>query len=371
MNNRETVLFYSIALTQIKGLGRISIRQILEKGISAQELFGAVAGHDCEATSVLGRYPIECIRKNMDTAFRIAEAEMKLIEKHQIRTFIWGEEEYPYRLKECPDAPLVLYAMGTYPLNSPRMLAVVGSRKATCYGLSQTEKLIRGVAAVKPCIVSGMAYGIDACAHKAALDCELPTVAVLGNGLGTVYPYSNRKLFGQIMENGLLITEFLYNDTPETYHFPLRNRIIAGVSDAVAVMEAKQRSGALITADLAFSYNREVFAYPGRITDEMSEGCNHLIAQNKAVLVTTPQDLVEGMGWNDGQLQLFPSMKPALEMSGDEQKLYGLIQYLVHPDIDSLVENSSFSIPTITYLLLSMECKGLIKSMSGNRYCCI
>lgn len=371
MEIRETELFYCIALTQIKGLGPVSIRQLVGRVGSARALFEMVENPGDDSLS-LGAFPIECIRKQRDSAFRVSENEMRLIEKHNVRTLIMGDEEYPYRLMQCPDAPLVLYAYGGCSLNLPRMLALVGSRRATGYGLGQTEKMVSSLAEIAPCVVSGMAYGIDTRAHASALACNLPTVAVLGNGLGTIYPYSNKKLFEQIRENGLILTEFLFESASDAFHFPLRNRIIAGISDAVVVMEAKRRSGALITADLAFSYSREVFACPGRMTDEMSEGCNLLVAQNKALLLTSPRDVVEHMGWDGGaNLPLFSNAAPLPEMDEDEQKLYGFLQTLSTPDIDTLYENSGLSLPDLKSLLLSMECKGLIKSLSGNRFCCI
>ena len=250
------------------------------------------------------------------------------------------------------------------------MLGVVGSRKATCYGLEQTRKLVETLAPLSPCVVSGLAYGIDTKAHQAAVEFGIPSVAVIGSGLGFVYPNSNRKLCEKMIGNGGLLTEFLYDSIPAAFHFPMRNRIIAGLSDAVVVMEARKRSGALITAGLAFSYSREVFAYPGRVNDISSEGCNELVAQNKATIVCSPSDVAVSMQWGKELLSFSGSVEMPFDMTQDERKLYDLIQYYSTPDVDTLVQKSGFPVASLNVMLLGMECKGLIHSLSGNRYCC-
>ena len=361
-----------IALSLVRGLGHVAQRHLLETYGSAQAVFQAAADSGEGSLSRRHAMLLSRVREGRAEAFRAAEAELERIGKHAIRTFMFGEENYPYRLAQCPDAPLLLYGWGDCTLNGSRMLAVVGSRKASLYGLDQTRKLIETLRVAAPCIVSGLAYGIDACAHTAALDTRLDTVAVLGNGLGTVYPASHRKLYDKIREQGLLLTEYPYDTPPDAYRFPQRNRIIAGLSDAVAVMEAKEKSGALITADIAFSYSRELFAYPGRTTDSGSAGCNALIAQNKASLVCQPSDILKAMRWEEAspQLSLPLGTVPVqpLPMSEDEQKLYDIIQSLSDPDVDTLSEMTPFSPSELAVMLLSMECKGLIYSLSGKRY---
>ena len=368
MEKRETTLFYTIALTQIPKMGKVMVHRLYDRFGSAEALFREVENctvPENEAEASL----FSCIRKGMSGALKSAEAEMKMIDKYRIRTFLMGEADYPYRLKQCPDAPLLLYGLGNLSMNVPRVLAVVGSRKATDYGLEQTRKLVAEMASFSPCVVSGLAYGIDTCAHASAVEEGLPTIGVLGNGLGCIYPGSNRKLVERMLEKGGVLTEYLYDTQPIGHHFPPRNRIIAGMADAVAVMEAQCRSGALITAHLAFSYSRDVFAYPGRLIDLSSEGCNRLIAQNKAALVCGAEEVVKAMQWDVSVSAPVPLSIP-FDLSGDEQQVYNLIQHLSAPDIDKLAEESGFSIPALSVILLSMECKGLIQCMSGKRYSC-
>ncbi|MBO4282934.1 MAG: DNA-processing protein DprA, partial [Bacteroidales bacterium] len=295
------------------------------------------------------------------------------IRRHQVRTFLFGEDTYPFRLGQCPDAPLVLFGRGELPFNLSRQLAVVGSRHPTDYGLRLAQQTVRELADFQPVVVSGLAQGVDGAAHRSALELRLPTIGVLGHGLDTLFPPEHKGLMERMLEQGGVLTEFVSGTPPLPPHFPLRNRIVAGLSDAVVVVEAKRRGGALISANLGFSYNREVFAYPGRVTDLCSEGCNHLIRSNKAALLQRPSEVAEALGWAaavpSGERPDTPLRLP-FELDFKEQRVYEEVARLTETDADTLAEACSFSVPELSVLLLSLECKGVVQRVAGQRYRC-
>lgn len=368
MENRESVLFYTIALTQVPLLGKVALQRLCSAFGSPRAVFDAAASGRSGDGSPLSPLFVRQLRENRDAVFRFAEQELHLIRQYGIRTFLKGEASYPYRLSHCPDAPLVLYGFGQLPINSPRMLAVVGSRVATAYGQSVTQQLVAGLASYHPVVVSGLAYGVDTVAHEEALHQHLPTVAVLGHGLKTIYPASNQRCFEQMLSDGGVLSEYPYEVPPIGRNFPPRNRIIAGLSDAVVVVEAKRKSGALITANLGFSYNRDVFAFPGRSVDQLSEGCNMLIRSNKAALVLSAEDVAVSLQWDSVGTVSGRALTIPFDLSENEQKIYNLVQQLAVPDADTLAEESGFTVSELSSILLSLECKDLICSISGMKY---
>ena len=302
-----------------------------------------------------------------------AEQEIEFIIKNKIRTNYFADKDYPYRLKECPDAPIILYSKGNCELNNAKFIGIVGTRNATEYGKELCCKLIADIAQNMPnaVIVSGLAYGVDICAHKAALDAGLPTIGAIGHGLDRIYPATHRSTAVKMLVNGGLVTEYMSGTNPDRQNFVQRNRIIAGLCDASIVVESAAKGGALITAELANDYNRDVFAFPGRIGDEYSAGCNMLIKSNKATLIESANDLMKCMNWDIAapdkdkniQVSLFP------DLSDEEQEVVSLLRK--YPDGVQVNElaillNKPFS--KVSSQMLEMEFKGLLKCLPGGIY---
>lgn len=304
----------------------------------------------------------------------LAEKEMEFIESKGIKLICYGDEAYPCRLAECVDAPLVLHSLGNADLNARRIVSIVGTRHASEYGKALCENFVADLARLVPgtLIVSGLAYGIDVCAHRAALNAGLPTVGVLAHGLDRIYPGAHRATAKQMLENGGLLTEFMSGTESLKPFFVQRNRIVAGMADATVVVESASKGGSLITASLALGYDRDCFAFPGRVNDQYSQGCNELVSRNRAALITSAYDFVEAMNWDvatakksagDLQTELFPDLSPeetavmtALRDSSD-----GL-------QVNQMVVQLNIPINKLLPLLFEMEMKGLVKAVAGGCY---
>jgi DNA processing protein len=309
---------------------------------------------------------------DFDTALKRAEEELVFCGKHGIRVLVMGNADYPARLAECADAPLVLYYRGTADLNCQKIIFVVGTRHCTTYGQDLVRRFVTDLRMLCPnvLIVSGLAYGIDINAHRQALQNGMLTVGVLAHGLDDLYPPRHRQTAIDMLSQGGLVTEFMSKTQADKVNFVRRNRIVAGMSDACVVVESAARGGALITAEIARSYSREVFAFPGRVGDEFSEGCNHLIRDTGAQLLTSAEDLVLAMGWqNDAQLrqaqamgierQLFPALSP------DEQAVVKALAAENDQQLNVLARNVGVSVAQLSTTLFSLEMKGLIKTLAG------
>ena len=296
------------------------------------------------------------------------EQEMEFIAKHDVRPLSYLDPEYPQRLKDIESAPILLFMKGEINLNQPRVLAVVGTRRPSEYGKAAVEKVIQELQPFGALIVSGLAFGIDAKAHQEALQQGLETVGVFGHGLDQVYPWQHQSLAKQITGQGGLLTEYFSETKPDRMNFPSRNRIVAGISDGVLVVESKQEGGSLITAQICYSYNREVLAIPGRIGDERSSGCNMLIKQRKASMVENGEDIAQGLGWD---LQASATAKPAWQeqpLSPHEEQLVGLLREREKLDIDTLAISSGLSMQDLSSLLLQMEFRGILRALPGKHY---
>ncbi|HLO61323.1 MAG TPA: DNA-processing protein DprA, partial [Bacteroidales bacterium] len=292
------------------------------------------------------------------------------VTRNKIDTLFYLDENYPERLRHCEDAPVILYVKGKTDLNRSKIVSIIGTRNPTDYGKNMTRELVEKIAGSYPeiLIVSGLAYGIDICAHKAALKNNLETVGVLGHGLSVLYPSSHREVARQMIDKGALITEFRHDEKPESPNFVKRNRIIAGLADATIVMESGEQGGALITADIANSYNRDVLAFPGRVNDRYSVGCNRLIKTNRAVLMEGLEDLEYLMGWQKSkpgeplQKELFVELNP------EETQLIELIRSDSNATIDMLAIRSDLPVSKVSALLLNLEFKGMIRCLPGKVY---
>jgi DNA processing protein len=292
------------------------------------------------------------------------DQEIEWLTKYRIDALFYLDGDYPERLKQCEDAPVILYIKGKTPLNRPKVISIVGTRNPTEEGRSITRKLTEELAGML--IVSGLAYGIDTCAHKGALRNNLDTVAVLGHGLSHLYPSVNRETAAQIAAKGALVTEFMHDEKPESANFVKRNRIIAGLADATIVVESGEKGGALITADIANSYNRDVFAFPGRVTDKYSTGCNRLIKTNRAALMENIRDLEYLMNWQKTEKQPDGFQKTLfIELDEEEKVLIGLLKNNTSLTIDQLALQGNLQVSRTSSVLLNLEFKGMVRCLPG------
>lgn len=322
-----------------------------------------------------------CPQKVVDTladvseARRKAEAEIEYASRNGVKTLCLGGDDYPQRLSNCPDAPLVLFYKGTAALNRSRVINMVGTRRCTAYGQDCVRSFVRRLAELCPgtLVVSGLAYGIDICAHREALAAGLDTVAVLAHGLDNLYPPRHRDTATQMLTQGGLLTEHFTHTNADKLNFLRRNRIVAGMADATIVVESASHGGALVTARIAGSYSRDVFAFPGRVGDECSEGCNNLIRDNKAALVTSADDFVKAMGWTaDAEMEharrqgiertLFP------ELTAEEQAAADTLAKDNDLQINTLSARTGTPIGRLTAVMFSLEMKGVVKLMAGGVY---
>jgi DNA processing protein len=358
------VLVYKIALSLIPSVGD----RIAKKLVS---YCGSVEGVFKEKKSSLLKIPgigeiVASSVVNQKVLARAAE-EILFIEKYNITPVFYLDDNYPNRLKHCSDSPLMLYYKGNADLNHEKIIAIVGTRNATEYGKKCCIKLVEDLVPHNPIILSGLAYGIDICAHKAALENGLNTIGVMAHGLDRIYPNVHKTVSKKMVTQGGLITDYLSQTIPDRENFPSRNRIIAGMADAVIVVEAAKTGGALITADIANSYNRDVFAFPGRIGDEYSEGCNHIIKINRAALIQSAADIEYLLGWNIIKKKTIQK-KLFVELNPEEQILFDILNTEGNKDIDYLSFKSNLPMSKASALLLGLEFKGMVNSLPGKIY---
>lgn len=356
---------YLIALSQLKGVGFRRAHQILEEFGTAASFINACTTSPEKIPSVLRE---NCNRTAVSEALEYAEKQIFYCEKYRVNILSYDDERYPYRLKPYPDRPLVLYARGEMDLNAPRTLAVVGTRKMTTYGRWMIEDLIRDLQHCDVLVVSGLAYGVDTEVHRNCVQHQVPTVGVMGTGIDMIYPSVNRSLAKKMIGRGGVITEFGIETKPDAFNFPARNRIIAGMSDALIVVESKDKGGAMITADLAFGYNKDVFAFPGKASDTYSRGTNALIKSHKAQLIESASDLLESMGWELQEEEQFYQSSLFDNLSEKEKLLLDHFGEDGIFHIDQALTNLPFSNSETASIILGMELKGILKSLPGSRY---
>lgn len=363
MNND---LLYQLALTLVPNIGDVHAKTLVTVFGDAQHIFKAKK-KDLESIEGIGSVRAKSIKDF--TEFAICEDEITFIEKYKISPLFLTDKNYPQRLLNCYDSPVLLFYRGNADLNAAKIVSVVGTRNNNEYGKAVAEKLVEGLAAQNVLILSGLAFGIDTISHKAALKYNLPTVGVLAHGLDRIYPAPNKMLAKQMTEQGGLLTHFMSNTQPDRQNFPKRNRIVAGMCDALVVIESGIKGGSLITAELANSYNKDVFAIPGRSTDSKSEGCNYLIKNNKAALITNADDLMENMRWTDSkksnqkkQRELF------IELSADEKIIVDILRQKENTHIDELYFKSGLSSSAAAGALLNLEMENVVLSLPGKVY---
>ncbi len=359
-------LLYQITLTLIPNIGDVHAKALVNHFGNAEDIFKAKK-KELEEIEGIGSVRARSIKEFKD--FKNAEEEIAFIEKYKITPLFITAKNYPQRLLNCYDSPAMLYYRGNADLNQPKIIAIVGTRNNNEYGKSVCEKLVEDLAGENILIVSGLAFGIDSIAHRSALKNDLKTVAILAHGLDRIYPTQNKSLAKEIIEQGGLLTDFRSKTNPDKQNFPKRNRIVAGISDAIVVVESSIKGGSLITAELGNGYNKDVFAVPGRINDTKSEGCNYLIKNNKACLITFAEDLLENMGWKEYKK---PSAKKQrelfIELSDDEKIVVNILQQQQQIHIDELYIKSGLSSSAVASALLTLEMQSVINSFPGKMY---
>jgi len=357
-----------IALTLVPGVGSVLIRQLISYCGSAPDVFRSPLAKLLKVPGVGG----VTARAIMKADAQIdAERVMKRLEALNATALFYTDKHYPARLKSLYDAPALLYFQGGASLNAPRTIGLVGTRQATDYGKRVTNEIVESLAPFGVSVISGLAYGIDIAAHRASLTHGLPTVAVMASGLDVIYPGVHQRTAQEMLTQGGLLTESIPGTKPDAHLFPARNRIIAGLSDAVVVVEAAAKGGALITAEYANNYHREVFAVPGQLTQTFSAGCNKLIRENKAQIYTSPKDLIETLNWDAPADQ--PSRKnqaPALplDVTDEESQVLALLRQTTDRHIDDLSWQSQIPMGKLASLLLSLEFRGFVRSLPGKKY---
>lgn len=361
----EHPLMYRIALTLVPNIGPVIARLLLQH-LSPEEIFTARRAV-LEGIEGLGRLRADSILKFSD--FSQAERELMFIEKHGVRPLFLTDDAYPQRLLNCYDAPVLLYYKGTADLNQSRIIAVVGSRLHTEYGRLVCEKLINDLQHSGVLVVSGLAYGIDSLVHKYSLKANLQTVGVLAHGLDKIYPPDHFAMAREMTGQGGLLTEFVTGTQPDRHHFPSRNRIVAGMSDATVVVETEVKGGSMITAELANGYYKDVFAFPGKTLDKKSGGCNHLIKTNRAQLLTDGKQLLETMGWATAKKTVKKQTRELfIELSAEEQAIVTLLQERQQADIDELHLRSGLSSSRVAVAVLNLEMQNVVQSLPGKMY---
>lgn len=360
-------LLYQIALSLVPNIGPVQAKILLQH-CEAEEIFHAKKSF---LENIEGIGPVRAASITSFKDFSIAEEEIKFIEKYKIKPLFISDPGYPQRLLNCYDSPTLLYYKGEANLNASKIIAIIGTRSHTEYARQVTEKLVKELASENITIISGLAYGVDAIAHKAALKNNLPTIGVLAHGLDQVYPPDHTGLAKDMVKNnGGLLTEFRSKTKPDKHNFPTRNRIVAGMSDATIVIETGIKGGSMITAEMANSYNKDVFAIPGKITDSKSAGCNYLIKNNKAVLLTDSAELLQLMGWQqtDKKKEKKAQREIFIELTKDERIIIDIIKEKDSVHIDEINIRSGISSSAVAAAILSLELQNVVLSLPGKLY---
>lgn len=364
----KQTLLYQIGLTLIDGIGDINAKNLLAYCGSAEEVFR-------QKKAILVKVPGigEMLAKSIVSSRSIlkrAEEEIKFIQKYNIKALFCTEDDYPYRLKHCSDSPVLLYYKGNADLNAEKIVAVVGTRLPSDYGKEKTIELVSELKHQDVLILSGLAYGVDVIAHKTALENQILTVGVLGHGLDRMYPASHDKIAKSMIKQGGLLTDFMSGTAPDAVNFPKRNRIVAGLCDALVMVESKRTGGSLITATIANSYNKDVFALPGRAGDVLAEGGNGLIKRNKAALIENLEDLLDAMQWQKKEKKKKKSKQIPLmlELNADEKLVVDQLACKKEMHLDEICRLTKMPISKISATLLQLEFSNLVKSKPGKMF---
>lgn len=359
-------LLFTLALLKVEGIGDITAKKLIANLGSPEEVFKAKNSQLAKIDGI-GATLINKLQK--PNIFKEAEKELQFIQKENINVLYYQDSLYPERLKQCFDAPVLLFTAGNINLENRKIISIVGTRQITSQGIDFCKKLIADLVPLNPIIVSGYAYGVDIVAHQAAIEKGLQTIGVLAHGLNQIYPKTHKKYMSKMEKNGGFMTEFWSTSNPDRENFVKRNRIVAGISEATIVIESAEQGGSLLTANMANEYNRDVFAVPGRTTDKYSQGCNLLIKTNKAQLITNATDLIYHLNWDLKkdtskaiQKQLF------ISLDNEEQLIYDYLQKLNKEHLDIIALDCQMPVFKLSSLLLNMELKGVIRPLPGKYF---
>lgn len=362
MNND---LLYQVALTLVPNIGAVQAKILIERFGKAEDVFKA-SKKELDNVDKIGEVKADSIKQFSD--FERAEKEIEFLEKYKIQPLYLKDELYPKRLQSCYDAPILLYYRGNTDLNTSKIISIIGTRNNTDYGKQVTEQLVSELQGLQVLVVSGLAYGIDAIAHKAAVQNNMATVGVLAHGMDKIYPPQHSTLAKQMLYNGGLLTEFVKDTKPDRHNFPKRNRIVAGMADATIVIETAAKGGSMITAELANGYNKDVFAYPGRVADAKSAGCNDLIKNKKAILLTDTEQLLETLGWSSKKARKKQQKELFISFSSEEQILVDILKEKEMVHIDEIYLKSGLTSSTVAANMLNLEFQNIVASLPGKMY---
>ncbi|MCG8183261.1 DNA-processing protein DprA [Tenacibaculum piscium] len=356
-----------LRLQATKNVGDIIAKKLIASTGNVEQIFKEKAS-TLQKINGIGNHVIQQLLNPEN--IKKATEEFEYIQKNNIQFSYFLEAEYPQNLKNCIDAPILFFKDGTINLNSQKIISIVGTRKITTYGRDFCHQLIEELASHNPIIVSGFAYGVDICAHKSAIKNNLQTIAVLAHGLERIYPQTHKQYCAEVTQNGGFITEFWHQEAPLRENFLKRNRIVAGISKATIVIESAEKGGSLVTADIANSYNRDVFALPGRTTDVYSKGCNNLIKNNQAHLLNTPKDIIKMLNWDvPTTIQKIPIQKELfINLTNEEQKIYDFLHQNGKQLFDVIAYKCEIPVYKLSSLVLQMELKGILKPLPGKLF---
>jgi len=356
---------YQLALFNTPLVGGFAFRQLIAHLGSARDVYAATK-KDLIQIPGIG----EKIASHLVSSFDLtkAESDLERAYKENVKVTFYTDPDYPKRLKQTNDAPAVLFIKGNCDLEQQRIISIVGTRKATTYGKQVVKELVEDLSDLNVIVVSGLAYGIDIETHKQCLQHSVPTIGVMATGINIYYPSRHSYTIEEMCKKGAVITEYGYDTKPEPAQFPARNRIIAGLSDATIVIEAAARGGALITAEFANSYDREVFAVPGLLTSKYSEGCNNLIKSHKAHLLSSSEDIVRVLSWDIQEEQQRRQNRAQSELNQEEQSIYSIFQGANPFLVDEVSALANMDPSKLSGILLALEFKGLIHSLPGKQY---
>lgn len=352
-----------IALTLVNGIGPVITRNLISHFGTEEGVFGASDAELLKFPNITKKI-LESLRSTY--IIERAEQELNFIEKNEVDMFFYTDKEFPRRLEFCDDAPLLLFGKGNMNFNAKRVISVVGTRTSSQYGREMAEKIVTELKDLDVLVVSGLALGIDINSHKAAVKNNMQTIGCLAHGIETIYPPSSRVTAGQMLKHGGVVTEFLSGTLPNRENFPSRNRVIAGMCDCLLIVESKERGGSMISADLAYGYNKDVFAVPGKATDSLSVGCNNLIKYKKAAMVTSGKDIAREMNWDLKPKSVQPQLFP--ELSADQKKTLMVIRDASQIHVDELGLKTGLDNSILASTLLELEFEGLIRSLPGKSY---
>ena len=369
----EQEILYTMALTRVPNINLQNLHILLDELGSATAVFE----HRKDVLDILPQANKKLLDALalMEIQIPRAEEELKFTQENHIQCLCLKDDAYPIRMRECPDAPLLVYYKGNANLNARHVLAIVGTRQITEYGKDLCMHFVRDLGQMCPdaLIISGLAYGVDIHAQRAALDNGLNTVGVVAHGLDQIYPRAHQETARKMLGQGGLLTEFMSRTNPDKKNFVQRNRIVAGISDCAIIVESALKGGSLITAEIADSYHRDVFAFPGRVNDNCSKGCNELIRSNRAQLIGNAEDFIQSMGWESEvkrkeQLGKGIQQQIFLDLSEDEQKIVNCLQKVDNKQINIISVETGISIGLLSSLLFNLEMKGVVKMMNGGMY---